>query len=174
ELGGWEALRSAGAAPPNKRLKLAGAYRLKGHGLLCPDGYGRRPTPLRRRASRPQLKRDPLGGPVVRPPLCQRGTGSSCSSSSRRIILPTDYSRSGTVPEPAAYPDEARLNILYRALEVVDLQPLIDACQFQWYNQTLCKVNDSVVRLGWRSTTSRARSEEHTSELQSLAYFVCR
>jgi len=25
---------------------------------------------------------------------------------------------------------------------------LIDACQFQWYNQTLCKVNDSVVRLG--------------------------
>jgi len=52
------------------------------------------------------------------------------------------------VPEPTAYPYETRLNILYRALEVVDLQPLIDACQFQWYNQTLCKVNDSVVRLG--------------------------
>jgi len=52
------------------------------------------------------------------------------------------------VPEPTPYPYETRLNILYRALEVVDLQPLIDACQFQWYNQTLCKVNDSVVRLG--------------------------
>ena len=52
------------------------------------------------------------------------------------------------MPEPTAYPYETRLNILYRALEVVDLQPLIDACQFQWYNQTLCKVNDSVVRLG--------------------------
>jgi len=50
--------------------------------------------------------------------------------------------------EPAAYPYETRLNILYPALEVVDIQPLIDACQFQWYNQTLCKVNDSVVRLG--------------------------
>src|SRR5438093_10231418 len=50
--------------------------------------------------------------------------------------------------EPAAYPYETRLNILYPALEVVDIQPLIDACQFQWYNQTLCRVNDSVVRLG--------------------------
>src|SRR5213592_166176 len=50
--------------------------------------------------------------------------------------------------ERAAYPYETRLNILYPALEVVEIQPLIDACQFQWYNQTLCKVNDSVVRLG--------------------------
>ena len=50
--------------------------------------------------------------------------------------------------EPVAYPYETRLNILFPHLAVVDLQPLIDACQFQWYNQTLCKVNDSVVRLG--------------------------
>ena len=50
--------------------------------------------------------------------------------------------------ERVAYPYETRLNILYPALEVVEIQPLIDACQFQWYNQTLCKVNDSVVRLG--------------------------
>ena len=50
--------------------------------------------------------------------------------------------------KPTAYPYETRLNILYPALEVVEIQPLIDACQFQWYNQTLCKVNDSVVRLG--------------------------
>ena len=50
--------------------------------------------------------------------------------------------------ERAAYPYETRLNILSPALEVVEIQPLIDACQFQWYNQTLCKVNDSVVRLG--------------------------
>ena len=48
---------------PNKRLKLTGGDRLKGIGVLCP--YGARtvvPTALRRRASRPQLKRDPLGG----------------------------------------------------------------------------------------------------------------
>ena len=48
--------------PPNKRLKLTGGYRSKGSGVLCPGGHGLRPTPLRRRASRPQLKRDPLGG----------------------------------------------------------------------------------------------------------------
>jgi uncharacterized cupin superfamily protein len=48
----------------------------------------------------------------------------------------------------AAYPYETRLNVLFPPLQVVDLQPLIDACTFQWYNQTLCRVNDSVVRLG--------------------------
>src|SRR2546425_7528957 len=31
-----------------------------------------------------------------------------------------------------------------------------------------------VPRVGTRLATSRARSEEHTSELQSLAYLVCR
>ena len=51
-------------ARPNKRLKLAGADRSKGSGVLWPlAGHGLRPTPLRRRASRPQLKRDPLGRP---------------------------------------------------------------------------------------------------------------
>src|SRR5260370_24842239 len=46
------------------------------------------------------------------------------------------------------YPYTTHLNILHLALEVVDVQKLIDACTDQWYNQTLCKVNDSVVRLG--------------------------
>ena len=50
--------------------------------------------------------------------------------------------------EPATHPYETRLNILFPALEVIDIQPLVDACTFQWYNQTLCRVNDSVVRLG--------------------------
>jgi mannose-6-phosphate isomerase-like protein (cupin superfamily) len=49
---------------------------------------------------------------------------------------------------PAAFPYETRLNVLFPPLHVVDIQPLIDACTFQWYNQTLCRVNDSVVRLG--------------------------
>jgi len=49
--------------PPNKRLKLAGGDRSKGSGVLWPlGGHVPRPTALRRRASRPQLKRDPLGG----------------------------------------------------------------------------------------------------------------
>jgi mannose-6-phosphate isomerase-like protein (cupin superfamily) len=48
----------------------------------------------------------------------------------------------------AAFPYETRLNILHPALEVIDVQALADACTFQWYNQTLCQVNGSVVRLG--------------------------
>ena len=48
----------------------------------------------------------------------------------------------------AAYPYATHLNILRGPLEVVDVQPLVDACRDRWYNQTLCCVNDSVVRLG--------------------------
>jgi mannose-6-phosphate isomerase-like protein (cupin superfamily) len=36
----------------------------------------------------------------------------------------------------------------YGPLEVVDVQALVEACREPWYNQTLCRVNDSVVRLG--------------------------
>jgi mannose-6-phosphate isomerase-like protein (cupin superfamily) len=50
--------------------------------------------------------------------------------------------------EAPSYPYETRLNIYYQALEVVDEKALADACEFQWYNQTLCQVNGSVVRLG--------------------------
>src|ERR1700722_7970198 len=46
------------------------------------------------------------------------------------------------------YPYETRLNIAFRPLEVIDEKALADACEFKWYNQTLCKVNGSVVRLG--------------------------
>jgi mannose-6-phosphate isomerase-like protein (cupin superfamily) len=46
------------------------------------------------------------------------------------------------------YPYETRLNIYYKPLEVVDEKALADACAFKWYNQTLCQVNESVVRLG--------------------------
>jgi len=46
------------------------------------------------------------------------------------------------------YPYETRLNILHDSLQVIDERALADGCEFRWYNQTLCKVNDSVVRLG--------------------------
>jgi mannose-6-phosphate isomerase-like protein (cupin superfamily) len=46
------------------------------------------------------------------------------------------------------YPYVTRLNVLHGPLEVVDVQALVDACTDRWWNQTLCKVNDSVVRLG--------------------------
>ena len=36
----------------------------------------------------------------------------------------------------------------YAPLELIDLQTLVDAAADPWYNQTLCRVNDSLVRLG--------------------------
>ena len=50
--------------------------------------------------------------------------------------------------ETKPFPYETRLNIHCQALEVIDEKALADACEFKWYNQTLCQVNDSVVRLG--------------------------
>ncbi|MBS1716902.1 MAG: cupin domain-containing protein [Armatimonadetes bacterium] len=44
------------------------------------------------------------------------------------------------------YPYETRLNILYQPLELIDVNKMADECTFKWFNQTLCKVNDSVVR----------------------------
>src|SRR5271170_7606582 len=46
------------------------------------------------------------------------------------------------------FPYETRLNVLHKSLEIIDEKALADGCEFTWYNQTLCKVNDSVVRLG--------------------------
>jgi len=47
-----------------------------------------------------------------------------------------------------SYPYETRLNVYYQPLEIIEEKALAEACTFQWYNQTLCQVNGSVVRLG--------------------------
>ena len=47
-----------------------------------------------------------------------------------------------------SYPYTTLLNVYYEPLELVDVPSLVAACTEQWYNQTLSKVNDSVVRLG--------------------------
>lgn len=46
------------------------------------------------------------------------------------------------------YPYATHLDILFQPLELVDIPSLIAACTDRWYNQTLCRVNDSIVRLG--------------------------
>lgn len=46
------------------------------------------------------------------------------------------------------YPYVNHMNILCGALQLVDIPSLVEKCTDQWYNQTLCKVNESVVRLG--------------------------
>ena len=50
--------------------------------------------------------------------------------------------------EPKPYSYATHLDIKFPALDVVDVPSLVKACTDKWYNQTLCKVNDSVVRLG--------------------------
>ena len=46
------------------------------------------------------------------------------------------------------FPYDTHLDLAFGSLEVVDVPRLIDANTHPWYNQTLCQVNDSVVRLG--------------------------
>jgi mannose-6-phosphate isomerase-like protein (cupin superfamily) len=45
------------------------------------------------------------------------------------------------------FPYKTLLNTLHGPLELIDVQKLADACTDKWWNQTLCAVNDSVVRL---------------------------
>ena len=53
------------------------------------------------------------------------------------------------MPDPTpSYPYATHLNEFFGPLELVDVPALVKACKDQWYNQTLCRVNDSVVRLG--------------------------
>jgi mannose-6-phosphate isomerase-like protein (cupin superfamily) len=46
------------------------------------------------------------------------------------------------------YPYVTRLDIKYDHLEIIDIPELIKECKDKWYNQTLTKVNGSVVRVG--------------------------
>ncbi len=46
------------------------------------------------------------------------------------------------------YPYDTHLDIAFPSLETIDVSKVVAAVKHPWYNQTLCKVNDSVVRLG--------------------------
>ncbi len=46
------------------------------------------------------------------------------------------------------YPYVTHMNVLYDSSQLIDVQALVEKCTDRWYNQTLCEVNDSVVRLG--------------------------
>jgi mannose-6-phosphate isomerase-like protein (cupin superfamily) len=51
-------------------------------------------------------------------------------------------------PKPADFPYETRLDLLHGPLETIDVQAVADAVTHPWFNQTLCQVNGSVVRVG--------------------------
>jgi mannose-6-phosphate isomerase-like protein (cupin superfamily) len=46
------------------------------------------------------------------------------------------------------FPYDTRLNIAYDPLETIDLKQVASTVTHPWFNQTLCAVNDSVVRVG--------------------------
>lgn len=46
------------------------------------------------------------------------------------------------------FPYVTKLDIKFNPLEKIDLNKLVEECTDKWYNQTLTKVNDSVVRVG--------------------------
>ncbi len=50
--------------------------------------------------------------------------------------------------DPKAYPYETHLDVHFGPLEVIDVNALAEASTHKWYNQTLCEVNSSIVRLG--------------------------
>ena len=75
-----------------------------------------------RRSAREQRRRD-----AVAPPRPRRGEEAAMETR-------TPYS--------------INLEPRYAPLELIDFQALVDACKDAWYNQTLCRVNDCVVRLG--------------------------
>ena len=47
-----------------------------------------------------------------------------------------------------SYPYVTHLDIKFPSLDLIDVEALAKSVTDQWYNQTLCRVNDSVVRLG--------------------------
>ncbi len=50
--------------------------------------------------------------------------------------------------DPAPFPYVTRLAVKHGALEVVDVGAVAAGCRDRWYNESLCRVNDSVVRVG--------------------------
>ena len=46
------------------------------------------------------------------------------------------------------HPYVNHMNILHSACELIDVPKIVRECTDKWYNQTLCQVNESVVRLG--------------------------
>ena len=45
------------------------------------------------------------------------------------------------------FPYVTKLDIKYKHLEKIDIPKMVSECKDKWYNETLTKVNDSVVRV---------------------------
>jgi mannose-6-phosphate isomerase-like protein (cupin superfamily) len=68
------------------------------------------------------------------------------------------------MPDPADCPYKTYLNVYYEPLELVNVRKLVDDCTDTWYNQTLTRVNDSVVRLGVVEGAYHWHKHDHEDE----------
>ena len=59
-------------------------------------------------------------------------------------------------------------DVKFGPLELVDAGQLADACPDPWWNQTLCKVNESVARLG----VFQGEFHWHKHDLEDEFFFV--
>jgi mannose-6-phosphate isomerase-like protein (cupin superfamily) len=70
--------------------------------------------------------------------------------------------------EAAAYPYATYLNVLFPHLTKVDVPALKESVKDRWFNQTLCQVNGSVVRLGVMQGEYHWHKHDHDDE-----FFFC-
>lgn len=70
--------------------------------------------------------------------------------------------------ESKSFPYETHLDERFGPLELVDVQALADACGHPWFNQTLVRVNDAVVRVG----VLRGEYHWHKHDAEDEFFFV--
>ena len=68
----------------------------------------------------------------------------------------------------ATHPYATHLNILFPHLAKIDVPALVGAVKDQWFNQTLCQVNASVVRLGVMQGEYHGQKHDNDDE-----FFFC-
>jgi mannose-6-phosphate isomerase-like protein (cupin superfamily) len=56
-------------------------------------------------------------------------------------------------------------DVKFAPLEVIEAGALVDACTEKWWNQTLCKVNESVARIGVFHGEFHWHKHDHEDEL---------
>jgi mannose-6-phosphate isomerase-like protein (cupin superfamily) len=67
-----------------------------------------------------------------------------------------------TTPSPSDFPYATHLNVLFGPLEKIPLDSLVASVRDAWFNQTLVRVNESIVRFG--VMTGEYHWHEHSAD----------
>lgn len=62
------------------------------------------------------------------------------------------------------YPYVTKLDIKFDHLQKIDVPEMVKACKDKWYNETLTRVNDSVVRVGIVEGEYHWHKHDHNDE----------